>query len=218
LTGTLAGEVPGLRVDRIDPIVETQRYVDKILAAKGPKLDAQEKALMLEDLRSPCTEEVAVFHAFSRVVSEARSAFVVLDTAPTGHSLLLMDATGAYHRQMMREFEGHAGGRLVTPLMRLQDPAYTRIILVTLPETTPVSQAQALQDDLRRAKIEPFAWVINKIVLAAGTTDPVLRARLEGERKQMERISSGLATRTFVVPWKESAPIGYAGLGRLMSG
>jgi arsenite-transporting ATPase len=218
LTGTLAGEVPGLRVDRIDPIVETQRYVDKIMAAKGPKLDAQEKALMLEDLRSPCTEEVAVFHAFSRVVSEARSAFVVLDTAPTGHSLLLMDATGAYHRQMMREFEGHANGRLVTPLMRLQDPAYTRIILVTLPETTPVSQAQTLQDDLRRAKIEPFAWVINKSVLAAGTTDPVLRARLEGERKQMERISSGLATRTFVVPWKESAPIGYAGLAGLVSG
>ncbi len=218
LTGTVAGEVPGLRVDRIDPVVETQRYVDKIMAAKGPKLDAQEKALMLEDLRSPCTEEVAVFHAFSRVVSEARSAFVVLDTAPTGHSLLLMDATGAYHRQMMREFEGHANGRLVTPLMRLQDPAYTRIILVTLPETTPVSQAQALQDDLRRAQIEPFAWVINKSVMAAGTTDPVLRARLDGERKQMERISSGLATRTFVVPWKESPPIGYAGLADLVSG
>jgi arsenite-transporting ATPase len=85
---------------------------------------------------------VAVFHAFSRVVSEARSAFVVLDTAPTGHSLLLMDATGAYHRQMVREFEGQSRGRIVTPLMRLQDPDYTKIILVTLPETTPVSQAQ----------------------------------------------------------------------------
>jgi arsenite-transporting ATPase len=182
LSGTLAGEVPGLRVDRIDPIVETQRYVDKIMATKGSKLDAQEKALMLEDLRSPCTEEVAVFHAFSRVVSEGRSAFVVLDTAPTGHSLLLMDATGAYHRQMMREFDGKSSGRLVTPLMRLQDPQYTKIILVTLPETTPVSQAQALQDDLRRADIEPFAWVINKSVLAAGTHDPLLVARLWGEK------------------------------------
>jgi arsenite-transporting ATPase len=218
LAGTLAGEVPGLRVDRIDPIVETQRYVEKIMASKGAKLDAQEKALMLEDLRSPCTEEVAVFHAFSRVVSEARSAFVVLDTAPTGHSLLLMDATGAYHRQMMREFEGHSSGRLVTPLMRLQDPAYTRIILVTLPEITPVSQAQALQVDLRRAQIEPFAWVVNKSVWAAGTSDPVLGARLDGERKQMERISNGLAARTFVVPWKTSAPVGYAGLAELVSG
>jgi len=218
LSGTLAGDVAGLRVDRIDPIVETQRYVDKIMAAKGPNLDAQEKALMLEDLRSPCTEEVAVFHAFSRVVSEARSAFVVLDTAPTGHSLLLMDATGAYHRQMMREFEGHSGGRVVTPLMRLQDPAYTRIIVVTLPEITPVSQAQALQDDLRRAQIEPFAWVINKSVLAAGTHDPLLRARLNGERRQMQRIADGLSKRTYVVPWKARPPIGAAELSALVSG
>jgi len=217
LAGTLAGEVPGLRVDRIDPVQETQRYIDKIMAAKGPKLDAQEKALMLEDLRSPCTEEVAVFHAFSRVVSEARTAFVVLDTAPTGHSLLLMDATGAYHRQMMREFEGHQSGRLVTPLMRLQDPAYTRIILVTLPETTPVSQAQALQDDLRRASIEPFAWVVNKSVIAAGTTDPLLGARLKGEQAQIDRVTQGLSKRTFFVPWKARAPVGVAELSSLVS-
>jgi arsenite-transporting ATPase len=216
LSGTLAGEVPGLRVDRIDPIVETQRYVDKIMAAKGAQLDAQEKALMLEDLRSPCTEEVAVFHAFSKVVSEGRSAFVVLDTAPTGHSLLLMDATGAYHRQMMREFEGKSSGHLVTPLMRLQDPEYTKIILVTLPETTPVSQAQALQDDLRRADIEPFAWVINKSVLAAGTNDPLLAARLHGEKAQMDRVSDGLSKQTYVVPWRTRPPIGVSELSSLV--
>jgi arsenite-transporting ATPase len=215
LTGTLAGELPGLQVDSIDPALETQRYIDKIMAAKAPHLDAQEQALMLEDLRSPCTEEVAVFHAFSRVVSEGRSAFVVLDTAPTGHSLLLMDATGAYHRQMMREFEGHTG-RVVTPLMRLQDPSYTRIILVTLPETTPVSQAQALQDDLRRAHIEPFAWVINKSVLAAGTQDPLLKARLQGEQLQMERVTQGLSQRSYVLPWLPQAPVGLAALGQLV--
>ncbi len=217
LSVTLAGELPGLKVDRIDPLVETQRYVDKIMAAKGPHLDAQERALMLEDLRSPCTEEVAVFHAFARVVSEARSAFVVLDTAPTGHSLLLMDATGAYHRQMMREFEGQASNRLITPLMRLQDPDYTKIILVTLPETTPVSQAQALQEDLRRARIEPFAWIINKSVLAAGTQDPLLAARLAGEQTQMDRVANGLSKRTFLLPWLARAPIGVAALSALVS-
>ena len=217
LAGTLDGEVPGLRVDRIDPKVETQRYVDKIMAAKSPSLDAQEQALMLEDLRSPCTEEVAVFHAFSRIVSEGRSAFVVLDTAPTGHSLLLMDATGAYHRQMMREFEGHGGGRVVTPLMRLQDAAYTKIVLVTLPEVTPVSQAAALQDDLRRASIEPYAWVLNKSVLAAGTQDPLLAARLAGERKQMERMVAGLAKRIFILPWLTRRPIGFVELSKLVS-
>ena len=218
LTETLDGAVPGLSVSRIDPKVETQRYVAKIMAAKSPGLDAQEQSLLLEDLRSPCTEEVAVFHAFSQIVSEGRSAFVVLDTAPTGHSLLLMDATGAYHRQMKREFEGHGPGRIVTPLMRLQDPAYTKIVLVTLPEVTPVTQAAALQADLRRTSIEPYAWVLNKSVLAAGTRDPLLAARLAGERKQLGRMSEGLAKRIFTVPWLTSPPIGFAELSKLVVG
>ena len=216
LAGTLNGDLPGLKVSRIDPKVETQRYIDKIMAAKSPQLDAQEQALLLEDLQSPCTEEVAVFHAFSRIVSEGRSAFVVLDTAPTGHSMLLMDATGAYHRQMTREFEGHGAARVVTPLMRLQDAAYTKIILVTLPEVTPVSQAAALQDDLRRARIEPFAWVLNKSVLAARTRDPLLQARLAGERKQIERMSAGLARRLYALPWLATPPIGLNELAALV--
>jgi arsenite-transporting ATPase len=219
---TVGDAMPGLRVDRIDPKAETQKYIDKIMAAKSPGLDAQGQALLLEDLQSPCTEEVAVFHAFSRIVSEARSAFVVLDTAPTGHSLLLMDATGAYHRQMMREYGDKAGKSIaaasthvVTPLMRLQDPQHTKIILVTLPEVTPVSQASALQDDLRRAQIEPYAWVINKSMEAAGTTDPLLAARLKGERTQMQRIAAGLAKKTFVLPWLPTPPIGLKQLLKL---
>lgn len=217
LAGTLDGAVDGLRVDRIDPIVETQRYVDKIMATRGAGLNQQERALMLEDLKSPCTEEVAVFHAFSRVVSEARSAFVVLDTAPTGHSMLLMDATGAYHRQMVRELESHGTARLVTPLMRLQDPGYTKIILVTLPETTPVLQAEALQADLRRAQIEPFAWVINKSILAADTHDPLLEARLTGEAKQVTRVEKDLAQKAYVVPWLAQPPIGAEALSKLVT-
>ena len=217
LAKTLNGDVPGLNVSRIDPKVETQCYIDKIVAAKSPKLDAAEQALLLEDLQSPCTEEVAVFHAFSRIVSEGRSAFVVLDTAPTGHSMLLMDATGAYHRQMTREFESHGAARVVTPLMRLQDAAYTKIILVTLPEVTPVSQAAALQEDLRRAGIQPYAWVLNKSVLAAGTRDPLLAARLAGERKQMDRLAAGLAKRVFTIPWLIVPPIGFTELSKLVA-
>ena len=205
LTSTLDGQVVGLQVDRIDPKLETQKYIAKIMAARSPGLDAAGIALLQEDLQSPCTEEVAVFHAFSRIVSEARSAYVVLDTAPTGHSLLLMDATGAYHRQMLREYSGKTSAHLVTPLMRLQDPAHTQIILVTLPEVTPVSQAAALQEDLRRANIEPYAWVVNRSIAAAGTTDPLLAARLAGERQQMERIANGLAEKTYVVPWLSPA-------------
>jgi len=212
----LEGSLPGLKVGRIDPKLATDAYIAKIMATRGKALDAQGRALLLEDLQSPCTEEVAVFHAFSRVVNEARSAFVVLDTAPTGHSLLLMDATGAYHRQMLQQYEGRASsGHLITPLMRLQDASMTRVILVTLPEATPVSQAAALQEDLRRAKIEPWAWVINKSIAATGTLEPLLQARLAGEQRQRARIAAGLARRTFVLPWLPEPPVGVAALGAL---
>ncbi len=215
---TLREQVHGLQVSRIDPKVETQKYIDKIMAAKGPSLNEDEKALLLEDLQSPCTEEVAVFHAFSHIVAQARSGFVVLDTAPTGHSLLLMDAAGAYHRQMMSTFEKQTGSsvNVVTPLMRLQDPDYTKIILVALPEGTPVSQASALQDDLRRANIEPYAWVLNRSVLAAKTKDPLLVARLQGEVKQMQRINDGLSNNLFAIPFQAEPPIGVHALHDLL--
>ena len=209
------GAMPGLTVDRIDPAVETERYVAKIMATRGRDLDEQGMALLREDLASPCTEEVAVFHAFSRIVAEARAAFVVLDTAPTGHTLLLLDATGAYHRQMTRQLEPSGPGRIVTPLMRLQDPHHTRVILVTLPETTPVSEAAALQEDLRRASIEPSCWVINKCLTASGTHDPLLQLRLVRERIQMARVRNGLARRAFMIGWRSRPPVGIKELQAL---
>ena len=219
LSMTLAGDLPGLRVDRIDPKAETERYVERVMASRGQGLDAAGRALLREDLRSPCTEEVAVFHAFSRTVAEARSAFVVLDTAPTGHTLLLMDATGAYHRQMTHDMPAHAAGagRITTPLMRLQDPDYTRVLLVALPETTPVSEAAALQEDLRRARIEPYAWVVNRSLLAAGPRDPLLLRRVQGEQAQLRRVRANLARRLFVVPWQPEPPVGVAALSRLVA-
>ncbi len=201
------GQLEGLTVDRIDPVAETARYVDKVLATKGRDLDAADLALMREDLASPCTEEVAVFHAFSRIVAEARGAFVVMDTAPTGHTLLLLDATGAYHRQMTQDM-GTVQGRIVTPLMRLQDADYTKVILVALPETTPVSEAASLQDDLRRASIEPWAWVVNRSLARTGTTDPLLQRRIAGEAAQIARIRAGLAQRLFLLPFCSEPPVG----------
>jgi arsenite-transporting ATPase len=215
IAATVNGELEDLRVDRIDPRRETQVYIDKIMAMRGRQLDEAGRALLREDLNSPCTEEVAVFNAFSRIVSEARSAFVVLDTAPTGHTILLMDATGAYHRQMVQDLEAQHRGRIVTPLMRLQDPNHTKIVLVTLPETTPVSEAAALQDDLRRAKIEPYAWVVNRTLIGSGARDPLLSARMAREHTQIDRIQGGLAERVFGLPWQPNPPVGLAALSKL---
>ena len=206
------GAMPGLTVDRIDPAAEMARYVEKIMFGKGRDLDAQGQALLREDLASPCTEEVAVFHAFSRTVAEARSAFVVMDTAPTGHTLLLLDATGAYHRQMTRHLAPDHSGKVKTPLMRLQDPAYTKVILVALPETTPVSEAAALQDDLRRAKIEPYAWVINRSMAASGTHHPLLLRRIAGGARQVARVQDGLAKQVYLLPFSPVPLVGVSAL------
>ena len=120
---------------------------------------------------------------------------------------------------MVQNLPPQAGsGRLITPLMRLQDAAYTHVILVTLAETTPVSQAAALQEDLRRAGIEPFAWVINKCLVASGTRDPLLLRRLSGERVQIARVHERLAKAMYLLPRQPEPPVGIAGLERLAAG
>jgi arsenite-transporting ATPase len=216
VASTVDGRLPGLEVARIDPATETRAYVARVLDTKGRHLDAAGRALLEEDLRSPCTEEVAVFHAFARVVASARGRLVVLDTAPTGHTLLLLDATGAYHRDVLRGVDPTAASRLITPLMRLRDPAYTRVLLVTLPEVTPVSEAAQLQTDLRRAGVEPAAWVINASLGAAGTRDPLLAGRVAAEAHQVRRVVS-LARRAMIVPWSPEEPVGVERLRRLVA-
>lgn len=173
LTETLGGALEHLTVSRIDPHAETERYRAHVLATKGAQLDDAGRALLEEDLRSPCTEEIAVFQAFSRVIHEAGRKFVVMDTAPTGHTLLLLDATGAYHREIARQMGGK-GMHFTTPMMQLQDPKQTKVLLVTLAEATPVMEAANLQADLRRAVIEPWAWVVNNSVAMAGPASALL--------------------------------------------
>ncbi|MGO9083131.1 MAG: arsenical pump-driving ATPase [Streptosporangiaceae bacterium] len=212
LSETLHGTVPGLQVSRIDPAAAVQAYRDHVMATKGRDLDEAGRAGLAEDLLSPCTEEIAVFQQFSRVLSESRRRFVVVDTAPTGHTLLLLDAAGSYHREVAR----HMGNSMTftTPLMRLQDPAQTKVILVTLAETTPVLEAQDLQDDLERAGIHPWAWVINNSISAARPQAPFLRLRAASEAGQIDRVM-GLADRVAVVPLRATEPTGEEHLAAL---
>jgi arsenite-transporting ATPase len=218
VAATIEGDVERLTVSRIDPVAETEAYVNRVLATRGRGLGPAELELLREDLASPCTEEVAVFHAFSRVVSQARSGFVVVDTAPTGHTLLLLDATGAYHHEVMQALSKQAGlAGAVTPLMRIRDSDYTKLLLVTLPETTPVLEAAELQDDLRRAGIAPYAWVINSSLAATDTTDPLLQQRAATEREQIALVQQ-LAPRTVIVPWMVDEPVGPARLRALAQG
>ena len=212
LTETLQGAIPGLRVSRIDPVEATRAYRDHVMAAKGKDLDDAGRAVLAEDLMSPCTEEVAVFQQFSRLLSESRRRFVVVDTAPTGHTLLLLDATGSYHREVARNMGSSTN--FTTPLMRLQDPAQTKVILVTLAETTPVLEAQGLLEDLKRAGIHPWAWVINNSIAAAHPEAPFLRQRAAGEAEQIQRVRS-LTDRLAIVPFLTAEPTGEEQLAAL---
>lgn len=195
------GELPStLTVERIDPKVETQRYTEKILEHKGQGQSEDAKKLILEDLKSPCTEEVAVFHAFSKAISMAKRKFVVMDTAPTGHTLLLLDTAGSYHRDIMRN--NINAGRLRTPYMSLQDQTLSKIILVSLPETTPMREAGDLQNDLKRASIKPYAWLINQsLSMLSGISDPLLKSRANAEIEVIKTIKTEYADRTFGIPF-----------------
>ena len=214
LTDTLSGSLDNLEVSRIDPQAEITRYRQHVLDTKGKDLDAQGHAMLEEDLRSPCTEEIAVFQAFSRIIREAGKKFVVMDTAPTGHTLLLLDATGAYHREATRHIDPHV--HHTTPMMRLQDPGRTKVMIVTLAETTPVLEAAGLQEELRRAGIEPWAWLINNSLSAAPTSSPLLKHRAACELAQIEAVRTRYATRVALVPMQDKEPIGIERLLNLV--
>ncbi len=188
-----------LHVTRIDPALETRRYSQEVVATAGAGLDAQGLALLEEDLRSPCTEEIAVFRAFAATVAQGEDSFVVIDTAPTGHTLLLLDATESYHREVLKRPSGspEAVQRL---LPRLRDPAFTQVLLVTLPEATPIHEAMQLERDLARAEIHPYAWVVNESLTPLTLSDPVLRARRANEAGHLDELARHGA-RVVLEPW-----------------
>lgn len=214
LADTLDGSLDHLSLSRIDPAVETERYRQHVLATKGKELDEQGRALLEEDLRSPCTEEIAVFQAFSRIIREAGRKFVVMDTAPTGHTLLLLDATGAYHREISRQL-GSKGMHFTTPMMQLQDEKQTKVLIATLAETTPVLEAAGLQEDLRRAGIEPWAWIINNSLAFAHPSSALLKQRAASEIPEIEAVAGKHARRWAVVPLQAQEPVGVERLALL---
>jgi arsenite-transporting ATPase len=205
LEQTLGERPPSLTVARIDPGVETRRYTKETLAQAGKGLDAQGRALLEEDLRSPCTEEIAVFRAFAETVAQGLDRFVIIDTAPTGHTLLLLDAAESYHREVLRKAsEAPEAVRQLLP--RLRDPAFTQIVLVTLPEATPIHEAMQLERDLARADIKPFAWVVNQSLTPLQVTDPVLKSRQGGEAIHLRELL-GSTPRIALEPWTTGIPV-----------
>jgi arsenite-transporting ATPase len=212
---TLDGELPGLSISKIDPAAETSAYQQEVIAQQGPQMDEEARDLLEEDLRSPCTEEIAVFRAFAREVGKGSDRFAVLDTAPTGHTLLLLDASESYQRELERQSGSSQPEEVLHLLERLRDPEYTHVFLVALPEATPVHEAAALQEDLRRAGIEPYAWVINQSLANSGTHDPLLHQREQTEHRYIDDVVNTHAKRCTLLHWQIEEPVGVTALAQL---
>lgn len=216
LTQAIKEDIPNLQIERIDPKVVTETYVCSVISKNAGKLSLEDMALLEEELRSPCIEEIAVFQAFAKTVAKGENQFIVLDTAPTGHTLLLLDSTEAYHREVAKSADD-LPIEVKELLPRIRDGKFTKVLIVALPEATPTHEAKALQEDLRRANIEPYGWIINRSFAASGTNDPILISKGLYELKYIEEITNTLSKRTVLSPWISDELIGAEKLKKLMN-
>lgn len=194
------GEHSGITMSQIDEEEELQRYKDEILAKASGVMSENDIAYVEEGLRSPCTQEIAVFRAFAEIVDRADNEVVVIDTAPTGHTLLLLDATENYHREVLRT-QGDIPEAVKKLLPRLRNEDETCVIIVTLAETTPVYEAIRLADDLKRAKIGVKWWIINSSLYATDTTNQLLKAKASHEIKWINKVDELSEGNFTVVKW-----------------
>ena len=198
---TMGGE--NITVSNIDEAEELQKYRDEVIGkAKAANMSQDDIDYIVEDLESPCTQEIAVFRAFAEQVEKAEDGVVVIDTAPTGHTLLLLNSTESYHKEMQRS-NADIPDSVVNLLPRLQNQAETEVVIVALPEATPVFEALRLEADLKRAGIMNKWWVMNASLLATDTKDPFLRARANNEEKWIKRIAEDTKGNYVVIPWKK---------------
>lgn len=215
ITQAIKEDIPNLQIERIDPKVETENYVCSVIKKNAGKLSLEDMALLEEELRSPCIEEIAVFQAFAKTVAKGKEQFIVLDTAPTGHTLLLLDSTEAYHREVAKSADD-LPSEVKELLPRIRDGRFTKILIVSLPEATPTHEAEALQEDLRRANIEPYGWIINRSFAASQSIDPVLISKGLYELPYIEEITNILSKNTVLSPWVAEELVGTDSLKNLI--
>ena len=197
-----------LTISSINPKVEVEKYKAEVLSKASKDLDEAGLAYLKEDLESPCTEEIAVFQAFAEVVAKSENEIVVIDTAPTGHTLLLLDASESYSKEIERS-TGEVPESAKKLIPQIRNSKETSVVIVTLAEATPVLEASRLQDDLRRASIKPKWWVINQSLSATNTNDPILKGKASAEWEWIREVNDNKAEKCAIIPWLPEEKVGY---------
>lgn len=191
----------GITLSSIDEKEELAKYKEEVLSKARETMSDADIEYIEEDLRSPCTQEIAVFRAFADIVERSENEVVVIDTAPTGHTLLLLDSTESYHKEIQRS-EGDIPESVKKLLPKLRDEKETEVIIVTLAETTPVYEAMRLQNDLNRAKINSKWWVINSSLYATNTKNEILKAKANSEIRWINKVNEISEGNFAVIDWK----------------
>jgi len=203
----LIRSVENITISKIDEKQELLNYQNEVLTKARETMNEEDIAYVEEDLRSPCTQEIAVFRAFAEIVDKAENQVVVIDTAPTGHTLLLLDSTQSYHREVQRT-KGETPISVQRLLPRLRDDKQTEVIIVTLPEATPVFEAERLREDLSRAGIKNKWWVVNQCFSMTETSNPMLMARAEAEKQWLGKVKEISSGNLVAIPWLQDASVG----------
>ncbi|KFX60184.1 arsenical pump-driving ATPase [Clostridium botulinum] len=192
----------GISLSNIDEKEELEKYKEEVLGkARENNMSEEDIAYVEEDLRSPCTQEIAVFRAFAEIVEKSENQVVVIDTAPTGHTLLLLESTESYNREIVRS-EGDIPESVIKLLPKLKNHKDTEVIIVTLAETTPVYEAMRLQEDLNRAEIYSKWWVINSSLYATNTSNEILKAKASNEIRWINKVDKISNGNFAVIKWK----------------
>lgn len=190
----------GITLSNIDEKKELEKYKEEVLSKARETMSEDDIAYIEEDLRSPCTQEIAVFRAFAEIVERSENEVVVIDTAPTGHTLLLLDSTQSYHREIQRS-QGDIPESVKKLLPKLRDEKETEVIIVTLAETTPVYEAMRLQKDLERAGINSKWWIINSSFYAANTTNNILKVKASNEVQWINKVNEISKGNFVLIEW-----------------
>jgi arsenite-transporting ATPase len=202
--------VPNLWAAKIDPKVAAEAYKARILEdARRRGRPPEALSVMAEELDSPCTEEMAAFDRFIDYASQKDWPVIVFDTAPTGHTLRLLELPVDWSQQLdIKIFasvdssaaDDVAKARFGEVIAMMRDPERSTFAFVMYPEATPILEAGRAVDELRTVGIEPGLVVANMVIPEGQATTPFTQARRAMQVKYLAEMTTRFPVPVVQIP------------------